>query len=68
MTAHGNDFNWMGSIQYSILSLQIMKSGLKVVDLFQKEVFFFFLFCVVFAMTYEKDNFPQVCFDLIIHD
>lgn len=48
MTAHGNDFNWMGSIQYSILSLQILKSGLKVVDLFQKEVVFFFV-CFVFA-------------------
>lgn len=62
MTAHGNDFNWMGSIQYSILSLQILKSGLKVVDLFQKEVVVLFFF----AMTYEKDNFPQVCFVLII--
>jgi hypothetical protein len=63
MTAHGNDFNWMGSIQYSILSLQILKSGLKVVDLFQKEVVVLFFF---FAMTYEKDNFPRVCFVLII--
>lgn len=58
MTAHGNDFNWTGSIYYSILSLQILKSGLKVVDLLQIEVFF--------AMTYKKDNFPQVCFVLII--
>lgn len=43
----------------------IMTSGLKVVDLFQKEVVGFWFF--FFAMTYEKDYFPQVCFDLIIH-